>query len=602
MTLNIGYSDNVPQRRKGTYERQWLWTSDEIKSPELRNEMTIVLRVARKFPSRRGVRRFPVSRAGGAARTRPAERLATRRRTSPSPRRPAGLMPQHLTTHATLRQQTDQEVRATLSEALQEERRRPKKHAALKVSKPRSCQPAGEDAVAMPGTPPAHEPREPGIFSKRHSASSPSVPPRARRRSHRATATGAASDVRPAGLRRPSGSALRGVSSPPGAAGRHTGRTRSSTLALSRSSSTATPEEEEESGWTETDETWREEREEGIGKAEAPPPGCVGYLEAARVSLPVLGVCHSHDDLHVSRAEGPPLVLVRHAAGRHQDAAPAEQSAAARQPPERGLLRGPPLDGLGYCAGSAGGRAHVDGHVHSSLPERAGLHRGRSLTRRAGNMAAAPPAGLQAGAPRAPRVAVERGGAGVLQARADRVEAARERREAESFVWINSVGKKKNEGVLTEIPDGFCASGCVRSSPREQELNFRHNNFTLRSHCADISEKWRPRSYPLGGNVPFTHVGTAPLHVPFGRQILRWESIGLKGESEAVEVVVAVGDEQDVHEAPGAPDRRREPVPAEASDHGGAQIAAVAHLHVVVATAVFRLQTEQRKPADVTLA
>jgi len=66
----------------------------------------------------------------------------------------------------------------------------------------------------------------------------------------------------------------------------------------------------------------------------------------------------------VSRVKGPLLVLVHHAAGRHQDAAPAEQSPAARQPPERGLLRGPPpLDGLGCSAGSVGGRAHVDGHV-----------------------------------------------------------------------------------------------------------------------------------------------------------------------------------------------------------------------------------------------
>jgi len=29
---------------------------------------------------------------------------------------------------------------------------------------------------------------------------------------------------------------------------------------------------------------------------------------------------------------------------------------------------------------------------------------------------------------------------------------------------------------------------------REQELNSRHNNITLRSHCADISKKWRPEA------------------------------------------------------------------------------------------------------------
>lgn len=67
-------------------------------------------------------------------------------------------------------------------------------------------------------------------------------------------------------------------------------------------------------------------------------------------------------------------VLVPHTPRRHQDAALAEQSAAAGQQPERGLLRGPLVDGHGGSAGPGlgfgckiRGRAHVDGGVPRPL-------------------------------------------------------------------------------------------------------------------------------------------------------------------------------------------------------------------------------------------
>lgn len=71
----------------------------------------------------------------------------------------------------------------------------------------------------------------------------------------------------------------------------------------------------------------------------------------------------------------------------------------------------------------------------------------------------------------------------------------------------------------------------------------------------------------------------------------------LKNEDKAIKVVVAIRAEQDVQGTPRALYRRREPIPAEASNHGGARPVAVADFHVVVAAAVIGLQAEQQKPA-----
>lgn len=71
----------------------------------------------------------------------------------------------------------------------------------------------------------------------------------------------------------------------------------------------------------------------------------------------------------------------------------------------------------------------------------------------------------------------------------------------------------------------------------------------------------------------------------------------LKSEDKAVKVVVAVRAEQHVQRVPGAPDWRGQPVPAEPSNHRRAQAVAVAHLYVIVATAVVRLKTKERETA-----
>lgn len=71
----------------------------------------------------------------------------------------------------------------------------------------------------------------------------------------------------------------------------------------------------------------------------------------------------------------------------------------------------------------------------------------------------------------------------------------------------------------------------------------------------------------------------------------------LESENKAVEVVVAIRAEQDVQDVPGAFYQRRQLIPTEPANHGGAETVAVTHLDVVIATVMVRLQTEQWEPA-----
>lgn len=77
----------------------------------------------------------------------------------------------------------------------------------------------------------------------------------------------------------------------------------------------------------------------------------------------------------------------------------------------------------------------------------------------------------------------------------------------------------------------------------------------------------------------------APTPPPLTRALLEC------GE-EAVKILIAVRDEEDVQRVSGAEDGRRPLVPAEPADDAGAQAITVSHLDVVIAAAVVEFQTD----------